>query len=354
MRTTTARAYPNIALIKYWGKRDEARILPAAGSLSMTLDAFETTTTVIPTPDGDADTLELDGQPADEEATQRIAAFLDHVRALAGSEQKVMVASRNSVPTGAGLASSASGFAALATAAAAAFELDLDTRDLSRLARLGSGSACRSVLPGVSVWHAGDDETSFAEPVSAPDMRMVVLTVDRGRKPISSRSAMRLTAATSPFYEAWVASTETSLSAMLDACSEGDFTRIGEITESHALRMHALIQSTTPPIRFLRPQSVAIFDAVEKLRENGLEAYSTADAGPNVVVLVRPENTEAVARALEGLGDIRIIGPGPGAQLLPEGSEVPAGAEVPEGSEVPEGAEIPEGTEAPGAKEGRQ
>lgn len=138
---------------------------------------------------------------------------------------------------------------------------------------------------------------------------------------------MRLTAATSPFYEAWVSSTEESLAAMIDACEEGDFTRIGEITESHALRMHALIQSTTPPIRFLRPQSVAIFDAVEKLRENGLEAYSTADAGPNVVVLVRPENAEAVAEALDGLGEIRIVGPGPGAQLLPEGSEVPAAEE---------------------------
>lgn len=327
MRTTSARAYPNIALIKYWGKRDESRILPAAGSLSMTLDAFETTTTVVPNPDGDADSLELDGQPADEEQTRRIAAFLDHVRALAGSEQPVIVRSRNSVPTGAGLASSASGFAALATAAASAFELDLDARALSRLARLGSGSACRSVVPGVAVWHAGDDETSCAEPVDAPDMRMVVVTVDRSRKPVSSRAAMRLTAATSPFYEAWVSSTEESLAAMIDACEEGDFTRIGEITESHALRMHALIQSTTPPIRFLRPQSVAIFDAVEKLRENGLEAYSTADAGPNVVVLVRPENAEAVAEALDGLGEIRIVGPGPGAQLLPEGSEVPAAEE---------------------------
>ncbi|SMX70366.1 diphosphomevalonate decarboxylase [Brevibacterium sp. 239c] len=327
MRTTTARAYPNIALIKYWGKRDESRILPAAGSLSVTLDAFETTTTVVPNPAGDADSLELDGQPADEEQTRRTTAFLDHVRSLAGSEQPVIVRSRNSVPTGAGLASSASGFAALATAAAAAFELDLDTRALSRLARLGSGSACRSVVPRVAVWHAGDDQASYAEPVDAPDMRMVVVTVDRGRKPVSSRAAMRLTAATSPFYDAWVSSTEDSLAAMIDACRDGDFTRIGEITESHALRMHALIQSTTPPIRFLRPQSVAIFDAVEKLRENGLEAYSTADAGPNVIVLVRPENAEAVAAALDGLGELRIVGPGPGAHPLPEGSEVPAATE---------------------------
>ncbi|MGO2860799.1 MAG: diphosphomevalonate decarboxylase [Brevibacterium sp.] len=327
MRTTTARAYPNIALVKYWGKRDEARILPAAGSLSMTLDAFETTTTVVPAPGRATDILELDGEVADEEATRRITAFLDHVRALAGSEQRVIVRSTNSVPTGAGLASSASGFAALATAAAAAFDLDLDDRALSRLARLGSGSACRSTVPGVAVWHAGDDETSFAEPVEAPDMRMVVVTVDPGRKAISSRTAMRLTAATSPFYDAWVTSTEQSLADMVEACEDKDFTRIGEITESHGLRMHALIQSTMPPIRFLRPQSIAIYDAVEKLRETGIEAYSTADAGPNVVVLVRPGDAEAVATALNGYGQIRIVGPGPGAQLLPEGSEVPAATE---------------------------
>lgn len=326
MRTTTARAHPNIALVKYWGKRDEERILPAAGSLSMTLDAFETTTTVVPAPDRSTDLLELDGRPADAEQTERIARFLDHVRCLADSEQRVIVRSHNTVPTGAGLASSASGFAALATAAAAAFELGLDTPALSRLARLGSGSACRSVVSEMAVWHAGDDESSFAEPVSAPDMRMVIVTVDRGRKAVSSRTAMRLTAATSPFYPAWVTSTEQSLSEMVDACRSGDFTRIGEITESHGLRMHALIQSTMPPIRFLRPTSVAVFDKVAELRSSGLEAYSTADAGPNVAVLVRPEDAEALAGELHGLGQVRIVGPGPGAHLLSEALQVPPAA----------------------------
>lgn len=326
MRTTTARAHPNIALVKYWGKRNEERILPAAGSLSMTLDAFETTTTVVPAADRSTDLLVLDGRAADAEQTERIAGFLDHVRILADSEQRVIVRSRNTVPTGAGLASSASGFAALATAAAAAFELDLDNPALSRLARLGSGSACRSVVSGMAVWHAGDDESSFAEPVTAPDMRMVIVTVDRGRKPVSSRTAMRLTAATSPFYPAWVTSTEQSLSEMVDACRTDDFTRIGEIMESHSLRMHALIQSTTPPIRFLRPTSVAILDKVAELRSSGIEAYSTADAGPNVAVLVRPGDAEALARELDGFGQVRIVGPGPGAQLMPESLEVPAAA----------------------------
>lgn len=318
MRTTTARAHPNIALVKYWGKADEDLILPAAGSLSLTLDQFPTTTTVAPAPNAELDVLELDGRPADAGQTARISDFLDHVRTLAGRDERVIVRSRNSVPTGAGLASSASGFAALATAAAAAFDLDLSPRDLSRLARLGSGSACRSIAEGVAVWHAGDDASSFAEPVDAPDMRMIIVTVDRARKAVSSREAMRATAATSPFYSGWVSSTEDYLRQMLVACRAGDFTRIGEITESHALRMHGLIQSTVPPIRFLNPTSHAIFDAVAEAREQGIEAYSTADAGPNVAVIVRPSDAEALAGRLTAFGDVRVVGPGPGAHLCTE------------------------------------
>jgi diphosphomevalonate decarboxylase len=328
MRTTTARAYPNIALVKYWGKADESLILPAAGSLSLTLDHFETTTTVVPAEGVTTDALELDGALADAGQTERISTFLDHVRDLAGRDDRVLVRSRNSVPTGAGLASSASGFAALATAAASAFDLDLAPRDLSRLARLGSGSACRSIPEGMAVWHAGDDESSFAESVEAPDMRMIIVTVNRARKAVSSREAMRLTAATSPFYSGWVTSTEDYLAQMLEACRAGDFTRIGEITESHALRMHGLIQSTVPPIRFLNPTSHAIFDAVAEARSSGLEAYATADAGPNVAVIVRPEDAEALAGQLTAFGDVRVVGPGPGAHLLTDAEAVPAADDV--------------------------
>lgn len=327
MRTATARAFPNIALVKYWGKRDESLMLPAAGSLSLTLDAFPTVTTVEPAPRATADELQLNGSPADAEQLRRVTEFLDHVRALAGSDSRAVVRTRNSVPTGAGLASSASGFAALATAAAAAYDLELDARALSRLARRGSGSACRSIAPGIAVWHAGDgDETSFAEAVDAPDMRMIIVTLSRSRKAVSSREAMRLTAETSPFYDAWVTSTEETLRRMLEACRDGDFTTIGRLTESHALRMHAVIQTSEPPIRYLSPQSIAVFDAVVALREQGIEAYSTADAGPNVAVIARPADADVVARALAPFGETRVVGPGAGAELLPEGAKRGAGA----------------------------
>ncbi|MCI1749229.1 MAG: diphosphomevalonate decarboxylase [Acidipropionibacterium sp.] len=196
----TARAFPNIALVKYWGKRDEELILPAAGSLSLTLDALPTTTTVEVGAGSGQDVLILNGEPASASATARTSRFLDVVRDLAGDRRAAVVTSRNAAPTGAGMASSASGFAALALAAATAYGLDLDRPALSRLARRGSGSACRSVVPGLAIWHAGDDLGSFAEPVPGPDLRLVPVIVSRRPKAVSSRRAMRRSRDTSPFY----------------------------------------------------------------------------------------------------------------------------------------------------------
>ncbi|GAA1489805.1 diphosphomevalonate decarboxylase [Brachybacterium sacelli] len=319
MTTATARAHPNIALVKYWGKRDEELMLPAAGSLSLTLDAYATTTTVSLEPSAAGDRFALNGAEADAGQAERVTRFLDLVRSRAGSTARAVVRSHNEAPTGAGLASSASGFAALAVASAAAYDLDLDREELSRLARRGSGSATRSLVDGLAIWHAGDDDaSSFAEPLEGPAMSMIIVTVDPGQKKISSREAMRRTARTSPYYTAWVDSTARSLEEMAAACRAGDFTRVGEITESNALRMHAAIQASDPPIRYLRSASLAVFDAVEQLRADGVEAYATADAGPNVVVISRPEDARAVSRHLAGHGEISIVGAGPGAQLITE------------------------------------
>jgi diphosphomevalonate decarboxylase len=156
-------------------------------------------------------------------------------------------------------------------------------------------------------------------------MRMVIVTVSTAQKAVSSREAMRRTAATSPYYPAWITSTEESLAQMVAACAAGDFTRIGEITESHALRMHALIQSCEPPIRYLAPQSIAIFDAVASLRAQGLEAYATADAGPNIAVIVRPEQAEDLRDALAVFGPARLVGPGAGAALVTDAEAARAG-----------------------------
>ncbi|GAA3658296.1 diphosphomevalonate decarboxylase [Microbacterium marinilacus] len=316
MTAATAHAHPNIALVKYWGKRDEQLMLPQTGSLSMTLDILPTTTTVELDPDAAADEFVLGDTAAGPAATGRVVRFLDLVRERAGRPERAVVRSVNTAPTGAGMASSAAGFAALAGAASAAYGLPTDARSLSVLARRGSGSAARSVIPGLAVWHAGhDDSSSFAEPVDAPPMRLVAVSVDAPEKAVSSREGMRRTALTSPFHTAWTASASRDLEAMLDACRDGDFSRIGRIAETNALRMHAVTQAADPPIRYLRPSSIAVLDEVQSMRRAGLEAYATADAGPHVFVLARPADADAVARALAPLGEVRVAGPGPGVRV---------------------------------------
>lgn len=316
---STAIAHPNIALVKYWGKRDADLNLPATGSLSVTLDVFPTETTVVLDPALGHDEFTLNGRAAQGVPADRVTRFLDIVRGMAGDETRARVTSVNTVPSAAGLASSASGFAALAGAASAAYGLSLDERALTRLARRGSGSASRSVIPRYAVWHAGDtDEESFAEAIDAPDLALVVATVDASEKPVSSREAMRRTILTSPFYAGWVASTAESLQAAIAACHDGDLDRLGRIAETNALRMHALIQSCDPPIRYLTPASAAILDRVEELRSRGVGAYATADAGPNVVVVSRPADIDAVRESLDGMAELVVTGPGPGLRIQPD------------------------------------
>ncbi|MGY1439937.1 diphosphomevalonate decarboxylase [Streptomyces reniochalinae] len=326
----TAVAHPNIALIKYWGKRDEHLILPRADSLSMTLDLFPTTTRVHLDPEAGHDEVTLNGRPAEGEALRRVVAFLNLVRKRAGLASKAVVASENTVPTGAGLASSASGFAALAVAAAAAYGLGLDATALSRLARRGSGSAARSLFGGFAVWHAGTDSgtalqadlSSYAEPVPVSDIdpALVIAVVDAGPKTIPSRAAMRRTVETSPLYEPWAVSSGDDLRLMRAALLAGDFETVGEITERNALGMHATMLAARPAVRYLSPATLTVLDRVLRLREDGVPAYATMDAGPNVKVLCRRADAERVAEAVRDAapsGSVLVAKAGPGARLLP-------------------------------------
>ncbi|MBZ2198490.1 diphosphomevalonate decarboxylase [Occultella gossypii] len=319
--SVTAVAHPNIALIKYWGKADERLSLPATGSLSLTLDIAPTRTTVTLDPSADQHVASWSGEPMTGSELERVSAFLDLVAERAGSRTRAVVETANEIPTGAGLASSAAGFAALAAAASAAYGLALSPRDLSRLARRGSGSAARSVFGGLVQWHAGDDEGSFAEPIDAPglDLALVVAVLAPGRKAIGSREAMRRTVATSPFFGAWVASVPGELDAMRAAIARADLTAVGELTEANAMRMHATMLGAVPPVRYWNADTVAALDVVAQCRRDGVEAYATIDAGPNVKVLCRPEATTAVAdrlRAAFADVDLLVSGSGPGVRIV--------------------------------------
>lgn len=298
-----ARAYTNIALIKYWGKENETLILPMNNSLSLTLDAFYTETSVTFSEEYTQDRFFLDDKQQSEAATKKVSAFLDLVRAKANCPFFAQVNSRNFVPTAAGLASSASGLAALAGACNAALDLQLSQTELSRLARRGSGSACRSIFGGFVEWHTGDDNTSYATPIASEgwekELSMLFILINDKEKDVSSRDGMRRTVETSSYYSGWLESTPHDLKKLKQAIREKDFQLLGETTEANALKMHATTMAATPPFTYWSPESLRAMDCVRSLRQKGLACYFTMDAGPNVKVLCQRKDEEAILTQLK-------------------------------------------------------
>jgi diphosphomevalonate decarboxylase len=323
---TTARACANIALVKYWGKRDARLNLPAAGSLSLTLDTLVTTTEVAFDGGLAADELVLDGVRATAKELAGVSAFLDLVRQAAGLAAHARVVSRNEFPTASGLASSASGYAALAVAAAGAAGLAMSPRALSVLARRGSGSAARSVFGGFARMHAGHGDSgqdAFAEPIGSvltDRVRLVIAVVGGGvAKAHGSRSAMDHTALTSPLYRAWLELVPRDLAAAEAALAAGDLEALGTITEGNALAMHASAIAARPAVMYWQPATLAALAEVRALRAAGRAAWATMDAGPHVKVLTSAADAGAVAAALRGVAgvtDVSIAAAGPAAQIL--------------------------------------
>jgi diphosphomevalonate decarboxylase len=319
MPKTTIRAGSNIAFIKYWGVDDPVLNLPQTSSVSMTLADAHTTTTVEWDERGElaADELLIDGRALQGEAGARLVRHLDRVRALAGVTMKARVVSRNNFPMASGIASSASGFAALTVAACQALSLERTPAQLSALARLGSGSAARSLFGGYVIWERGhDDATSVAHELYPPEhweLIDLVAVVSRAEKQVSSEGGHRL-AATSPFNSARVTQIATWLPATLDAIARCDLAALGPILELDALAMHAVMQTSTPSLFYWLPATVEIIQAVRSWRDEGLAAYFTIDAGPNVHVLCAAADAalaQARLSALPGVESVIVSRPGP-------------------------------------------
>jgi len=324
MKNVNAIAHANIALVKYWGKRtgvDPELNLPAVGSLSLTLDGLWTQTAIRRS---ERDAFALDGQPTGGLPAERVWGQLDRLWRTGheGPRPRCTVESINHFPTAAGLASSASGFAALTVAGDAAFELGLGPEIISGFARMGSGSAARSVFGGFVRLHRGerdDGSDCVAAPLPASDrhrIRLVVVQTARGPKSVTSTDGMEQSRQTSPYYAAWVDTSERDLATAERALREGDFTALGEVVEHSCFKMHACMMATRPPLLYWNATTVGVMQRVWEARAEGRIGYVTADAGPHVKVLCREEDARSIADrcALEpGVAAVSICGPGPAA-----------------------------------------
>ncbi len=315
----TARAGANIALVKYWGKRDQQLNLPAAGSISITLAGLETRTTVTPDDALEGDRFSLDGV---EQAPARVSAVLDLLRELAGERVYCRVESRNGFPTGAGLASSASGYAALVTAAARALGLDLSDTKRSELARRGSGSAARSVFGGFVEMDAGrreDGSDAVAHSLLGADrwpLEVVVAITDAGSKAVGSRDGMNHTMRTSPYYGAWVATIAQDLDFAREAIERRDFEALAEVSEHSALKMHASMLAARPGLIYWNAATLSCLHTVRALRAEGAGVFFTVDAGPQVKAVCLPGQGRQVADALlqqSGVAEVMVSALGAGA-----------------------------------------
>lgn len=322
IKAATARARSNIALVKYWGKAEGTLNVPAVGSISITLDALWSDTEVVFDPALATDELVLDGERRPD-GLVRVSACLDILRELAGVGTRAAVVSRNNFPTGAGLASSASGFAALVGAAARALGLELSPRQLSILARQGSGSAARSIFGGFVQMHAGnaaDGLDSYAEPLLPGNdwpLDIVVAVTATGEKAVASGSGMRHSARSSPYHDAWLRTHPQDMALCRQAIRARDFEALAEVAEASCLKMHAAAMAAIPALIYFNGVTVECIGRIRQLRRSGIAVLFTVDAGPQVKAVCTPDARTAVRDALADMpGVVEIIetGLGPGLE----------------------------------------
>ncbi|MBI3183974.1 MAG: diphosphomevalonate decarboxylase [Myxococcales bacterium] len=312
-------ANANIALVKYWGKRDEGLILPHQSSFSVTLGGLSVTATVAF--GMERDEVVVNGAEATGEERARVIKVLDAVRAGLGFAR---VETRGNFPKAVGLASSAAAFAAIAVAARAAAGSPRDEREESILARLGSGSACRSVRGGFCLWRRGqrsDGLDSYARQLFPaehwPQLRLVVALLERKEKRVKSREGMRRTVETSPYYSAWVQDAEEEAARAVESVRRKDLAALGALSERNALRMHAAAMGADPPLCYLAPATLRVIEAVADARERGVPVWFTLDAGPNPVLLTEASREEDAKQLARAAGAREVIACGPGGDPAP-------------------------------------
>jgi len=318
-----ARANSNIAIVKYWGKRDEKLRLPTNSSVSITLDKLWTETEVEFDKNFDKDVIEyIDGKFRKKEIL-RIIEHLERIRNLAKINTKARVVTRNNFEKAAGMASSASGFAALSLAGSRAAGLNLSDKELSILARQGSGSACRSISGGIVVWHKGEDnQSSYAEQIKFNDqwgLRILLVKIkDSKEKKISSTEGMKK-ALLSPYFKLAIDEAEKNVKRTVKALRENDWKVFGEVVEAECFRLHMLTMTSKPPIIYWKPGTLEVFSQVFEMRKKRVEGFVTVDAGSHVHVICREKDVEKITMKLNKIRDVErvlVSGIGKGARVI--------------------------------------
>jgi diphosphomevalonate decarboxylase len=316
-----AQAQPNIALVKYWGKREVDRNVPAVPSLSITLDSLWTRTQVAFDPKLGADDVSINGR-RDASQSARVSALLDTCRKWAGVALHAHVDSKTNFPIGAGLASSASGFAALAAAAVSALEIEIDANELSALARRASGSAARSIFGGFVEMPDTVSGAVTAQPLLAASdwpLQVIIALTSEQPKPTGSSDGMRHSAETSDYYDAWVDSAGRDFTTARDAVIKRDFATLAEVSEHSCMKMHAVMMSSNPPLIYWNGATVDCIHTIRRLRDDGIPTFFTVDAGPQVKAVCLPEYADVVRAALRkvsGVTRLYTSNLGPGVRIM--------------------------------------
>lgn len=307
---STAIAPSNIAFIKYWGKKDEKLRIPTNGSISMNLSGLKTTTTVEFSQEFKKDCVVINNQNANSIQYDRVVRHLDRIRKLAGLNYKAKAVSKNNFPTGTGLSSSASGFAALTVAASSAAGLKLNERELSILARQASGSACRSIPDGFVEWVLGEkSEDSYSVSLYPPDdwdIYDVVVIVSNREKEVSTTESQRK-AFSSPFFKERLKRIDDKIALIKKYLKEKDFKNFGELIEEEALELHAIILTSKPSFIYWFPETVRIIKLVRKWRNEGLPVYFTINTGHDIHLVCQEENVDEVCSKLKTVAGVKNV-----------------------------------------------
>lgn len=323
----TVKANANIALTKYWGKKNDELKTPWNSNTSVTLEGLETTTTVEFSENYKEDKFILDEKEykvGQEEYTE-VKEHLDIIRKKANSNLYAKVVSKNDFPTAAGFASSASGLAALTFAATKAIGLELDTKELSIIARMGSGSASRSLIDGFAIWHSSEtSEGSFAQQIAPKEhwleFRILGCVISKKQKKIKSRAGMSQSVKTSPIFQNWYTTAEKDAQKMVELIKEKNFEELGKLAQDNCILMHACAMTTRPSIFYWQAATLEVIHKILELQDLGHKVYFTIDGGPQVKVICLAKDVDFLKEELSKIGvdEIFECRPGTGPRVVEE------------------------------------